>query len=199
MISKISIGLRYWLMFAVIATASSAAMFLVVQQALRMNANDPQIQMAEDAGSALARGGTYSTVVPENDVKKVDITKSLAPFLIIYDENGKAVTGTGSVNGEYPTFPTGVFAYTKIHGEDRLTWQPGTSTRVALVVTYYSGEKNGYVVAGRSLREVEKRISSQFLIIGAGWAFVMVICFVLLSYKGFHVVDMHARRAEDRV
>lgn len=199
MISKISLGLRYWLMFAVIATASSAAMFLVVQQALRMNANDPQIQMAEDASFALAKGDIYTTIVPESNVQKIDITKSLAPFLIIYDENGKVVTGTGSVNGEYPTFPTGVFAYTKIHGENRVTWQPSTSTRVALVVRYYSGERTGFVVAGRSMREVEKRISNQFLIIGAGWAFVMIICFFLLSYKGFHIVDMHARRAEDRV
>lgn len=186
-------------MFAVIATASSGAMFLVVEQALRMNANDPQIQMAEDASAALSKGEAYSVIVPENEVEKVDIAKSLAPFLIIYGENGKAITGTGALNGEYPTFPSGVFAYTKIHGEDRVTWQPSTSTRVALVVRYYTGEKTGFAVAGRSMREVEKRINNQFIIIGFTWAFVMVICFLLVSHKGFHIVDMHARRAEDKV
>ncbi len=196
---KLSVGMRYWVMFAIIATAVSGSMFLVVQQAVRMNANDPQIQLSEDAGIALAKGAMYSDIVLNRDIQSIDIEKSLAPFVIIYDESGKAVVGSGVLNGSYPMIPTGVFERAKINGENRSTWQPSTSTRVALVTRHFSGEKSGFVVSGRSMREIDKRINQQFLFIGMVWAILMILCFAFVSFKGFHIHEYHARRAEDQV
>ncbi len=51
-------------------------------------------------------------------------------------------------------------------GEDRITWQPEPGIRSAVVVVHYTGATPGYVMAGRSLREVEWRIdrlSGQYL------------------------------------
>ena len=41
-------------------------------------------------------------------------------------------------------------------GEDRLTWQPEPGVRSATVVVHYQGAQAGFVMAGRSLREVGK-------------------------------------------
>ena len=55
------------------------------------------------------------------------------------------------------------------HGQDRITWQPRTGVRQAIVAVYFHGRKTGYVVAGRSLREVEKRVDDLGLIVAAAW------------------------------
>jgi len=58
----------------------------ISQQVLRMSANDPQIQMAEDAAQRLNAGEDAERIVPDH---KVDMAASLAPFVIIYDDSGR--------------------------------------------------------------------------------------------------------------
>jgi hypothetical protein len=53
--------------------------------------------------------------------------------------------------------PEGVFSYVRQSGEDRLSWQPQPGVRSATIVTSYGGGHPGFVLAGRSLLEVEKR------------------------------------------
>jgi hypothetical protein len=48
--------LRHWLPLAALTTALCGLVYLAVQQALRQAANDPQIQMAEDAAYILSQG-----------------------------------------------------------------------------------------------------------------------------------------------
>ena len=52
------------------------------QQVLRLTANDPQIQMAQDAAASLNAGNTPTSLVPS----KVDSKVSLAPFIEVYDK-----------------------------------------------------------------------------------------------------------------
>ena len=128
--------LRYWLPLAFVTGALCVLVYLAVQQALRHGANDPQIQMAEDAAYALSQGGSVAEVIPAGSV---EISRSLAPFLVVYDETGKPQAGSGVLHGEMPVLPAGVLDYVRQQGEDRISWQPENGVRVAAVVTRYTG------------------------------------------------------------
>ena len=65
--------------------------------------------------------------------------------------------------------PSGVFDYTRQNKEDRVSWQPETGVRIAAVVVAYGGAQPGFVLAGRSLREVEARESQIEQITGIAW------------------------------
>ncbi len=158
--------LRRWLPLAILTTCLSGLMYVAVQQTLRLSANDPQIQLAEDTALKLT---TQDDTVQITSLPKIDIAKSLSPFVIIYDASGKVVSATGDIEGETPEVPMGVFAYTKEHREDRFTWQPRQGVRIAAVMRHYSGRTTGYVLAGRSLREVEKREDRLMRQVGLMW------------------------------
>ena len=168
---KLTNILGHWLPLAVVTTLLCGLVYLAVQQSLRMGANDPQIQMAEDAAVALAAGGTSESVLP---VAQVDISTSLAPFLVIYSNTGEPLASSGLLHGTVPLLPQGVFDYTHQKGEDRVSWQPESGVRVAAVVVAYNGSQPGFVLAGRSLREVEIRESQTEHITGIAWLFTLV-------------------------
>ena len=155
---------RHWLPLAVVIVAMCGLVYLAVQQDLRLGGNEPQVQMAEDAAAALASGDAALTVVPSG---KVDLASSLAPFLIVYDDAGNILASSATLGGQTPSLPAGVFDYTRTNGEDRITWQPAPGVRIAAVVTRFEGPQPEFVLAGRSLREVEKRIDLLGLQVGA--------------------------------
>src|SRR5258708_30308204 len=165
--------LSFWLLVSIAVTLLSGLIYLVVQQNHRLSANDPQIQLSEDTAFALSNGQTFATVVPQN---KVDIAQSLSPYIIIFDKSGKQVTGNGKLHNVFPQIPPGVFDYVNQHGEDRFTWQPEDGVRSAVVVTAYT---HGFVLAGRSLREVEKRESQLELQVGFMWVIIMFLTLVV--------------------
>ncbi len=137
-----------------------------VQQMLGQGADDPQIQMAEDAAAALTAGQTPESVVPAG---RTDIAQSLAPYLVLYDAGGQALSGSGMLHGRLPTLPAGVFRYARENGVDRVTWLPEPGVRSATVVVPYGGGHPGYVLAGRSLRETERRIDDLGNLMAGGW------------------------------
>jgi hypothetical protein len=172
---------KQFIMLSMVLTLACGICYVAVQQTLRQSANDPQIQMAEDAAAALAKGET-----PEafgESAKKIDMARSLAPFLIIFDDNGQPIVSTVQLNGKTPAPPAGVFPYARTHGENRVTWQPRTDVRNATVIVHYAGQKPGFVLTGRSLREVEARISAIGHLIAAGCAVsTLALLMVLLAF-----------------
>ena len=144
---------RAWLPIAIVVAAFSSLAYITVQQSQRQDANDPQIRMAEDTAAALDSGETVDSVVP---TQQVEISKSLAPFIVVYDSNGKPLASSGVLTGQMPDYPKGALDSAKATGENRVTWQPAAEVRIASVVVPYSG---GFVMAGRNIREVEKRES----------------------------------------
>jgi hypothetical protein len=96
-VSKMRSILRHWLPIATAVTALCGLVHLAVQQELRQSANDPQIQLAQDAADAFARGGTADGVVPRSEI---DVARSLAPFMIVYDDQGEAVASSGILHGQ---------------------------------------------------------------------------------------------------
>jgi hypothetical protein len=145
--------LQKWLPLAIATAGLCALVYLTVQQSLRMGANDPQIQMAEDAASQLNAGSSVESVLPST---KVEIANSLAPFVIVFDQSGKVLASSATLHGTVPAYPVGVLDYVRKNGQDRVTWQPEAGVRMATVVVPY---KYGFVMSGRSLTEVEKRES----------------------------------------
>ena len=151
--------------------------YSLAQQVLRQGANDPQIQIAEDSAAVLALGNEPK-FLGDNLNNKVDIAKSLAPFLITFDAAGKPLVSTAVFNGATPVPPAGVFASAKIHGQDRVTWQPAPGVRIAAVVAYYGGQRQGYALSGRSLTEVENRSANLELL--TFWAWLVSTIFVII-------------------
>ncbi len=164
--------LYLWVISASILTIVVGLLYVMVQQNYRQSANDPQIQLSEDTALLLAESKPPSTLLPNN---QVDITKSLAHYVVIYDDSGKPVAGSGLLNNELPSLPAGVFSYTLAHGQDRITWQPLPNVRSAIVVTHYNSDNPGYVMVGRSLREVESREINLTRMLGAGWLFGLFV------------------------
>ena len=173
--------LKTWLPLAATVTFLCGVMYLLVQQTYRSNANDPQIQMAEDAAFDLSRGIDPKSLVSNSPV---EISRSLKPFIIIYDDHDNGVAADGLLDQKIPMLPTGVLAYARDHAEDAVTWQPRSGVRSALVIEYVpKGSFQGFVVAGRSLREVENRESMLIKQIAFGWIvslglllIVVIIC-----------------------
>lgn len=163
-----------WLPLAIATAGLCALVYLTVQQSLRMGANDPQIQMAEDAASHLNAGATVYSVIPST---KVEITDSLAAFVIVFDQSGKVLASSATLHGTVPAYPMGVLDYVRKNGQDRVTWQPAPSVRMATVVVPY---KNGFVMAGRSLTEVEKRESQVESLCGLAMLCIWAATFIVV-------------------
>jgi hypothetical protein len=176
--SKAKNILRHWLPLAAVTTLLCGLVYLAIQQSLRWGANDPQIQMAEDAAAALAAGGTSESVLPAG---RVEISNSLAPFMVLYSDTGQPLASSGLLHGAAPLLPPSIFDYTRQNSEDRVSWQPEAGVRVAAVVVAYGGAQPGFVLAGRSLREVEKRESQAEQITGIVWLVTLVVSLVLVA------------------
>ena len=186
--NKIKTILRLWLPFAVVTTAFCGLAYATVQQSQRHDADDPQIQMAEDAAAALNDGTALDAVVPK---AQVEMSTSLAPFIVVYDNNGKPVVSSGLLNGAMPAYPMGALNAAKQSGENRVTWQPDADTRIASVVIPYN---NGFVMAGRSLREVEKHESQTEMFAAATWIVTLIALFIVIALGEFLLSPENAKR-----
>lgn len=177
---------RYWLPFAVLATMMCGLVYLAVEQGMRGAANDPQIQLAEGVTSALNSGEDPASIVPPTG--SIDIAENLATWAIIYEESGKVIGSSAVLDGANPQLPQGVFDYVDKNGEDRITWQPKAGVRQAIVVTPFSSTSQasadgtvsavttkGYVVVGRSLREIELREAQLMNQTGAVWLATLLV------------------------
>jgi hypothetical protein len=163
------------LILAGVATGVALALYAIPQQVLRKGANDPQIQMATDLAAILNRFGVEDGLrqgARLNAGGVVDMAHSLSPFLIVYDEQGTPLGSNAQLNGVTPVPPRGVFDYVRSHGEERVSWQPvfgAHSVRIAAVVERVNGPQPGFVLAGRSMREVEARIEQVRNMAGLTW------------------------------
>lgn len=150
---------------AALSTGLALALYAIPQQVLRQGANDPQIQMSTDLAAILNRYGVtdglhQGALLQSGGV--VDMGQSLSPFLIVYDDQGHALGSNAQLNGQTPAPPQGVFDFVRSHGEERVTWEPiphSHAVRIAAVVERVNGPQPGFVLAGRSMREVEARIA----------------------------------------
>jgi len=173
--------LKRWLPFAFISTVLCALIYLSVQQDLRQSANDPQIQIAEDAVSDLKKGQTPANLV--SSLKQIEMEESLAPFLIFYDESNKPVESSASLNGRIPSPPVGVFEFVKLKQSKRFTWEPKKGVREAAIMIKSS---QGFVLSAKSLREIEKRDYQLRLQVGIAWIICLLSSLTVSSRDKFN-------------
>lgn len=187
-IRSLPLFLKVWVLVAVLSTIFCGMGYILVQQELRSNANDPQIQQAQDAAISVKDASSLPQGITPNPV---DIKNSLASFLIIYDNSGKPVAASGQLNNQMPGLPSGVIDYVKAHGQDRFTWQPQPDVRIAAVVIPFKGQQSGFLLAGRSLKEVEVREHNALILAAAAWIASLVIGFLLswLLFEGEKVKE----------
>lgn len=183
-----------WAILMIPVTGLFFLIYAAVQQNYRQSANDPQIQMAEDAAALLEKSWLPAAVVPKTE--PIDIKESLAPFIIVLDDNGEIIGSSAKLENRYPIPPSGVFAFLKtgqgdvfglfkqfksgMKNESRLTWQPETGVRIASVIVRVSGTHPGFVLAGRSLRETEKRTEQLAFMVLVVWVMAAITIFAIL-------------------
>ena len=176
------------MVLAGISTVLAMALYSIPQQVLRQGANDPQIALAGDLVARLEQGVAPAEAVPTGPV---DMARSLSPFVIAYDDQGRPLASQAQLDGIIPVPPSGVFDFVRQHGEERVSWQPrlgavsnrdakssldgriapplGHGIRIAAVIQRVNGAHPGFVLAGRSLREVEAREEQVEHMAGLAW------------------------------
>jgi hypothetical protein len=171
-----------------ISTVLALFLYAIPQQVLRLGANDPQIAMAGDAAARLETGQTPSEAVPAGSA--VDMVRSLSPFVIAYDDAGSPIASQAQLNGQTPVPPRGVFDYVRTHGEERISWQPlhtgGQRVRIAAVVQRVGGVRPGFVLAGRSLREVESREEQVLRMAQVAWVAMLALILIGTAVFGWY-------------
>ncbi len=156
-----------WLAAAAIIFIVFGTMYGVVQQVQRTDANYPQIQLAEDAAASLNQGTSPAAISSGH----VAMRSSLAPFVIIYDQSGRAVGGSGYLNGHLPAAPYGILTAARGHAYRWVSWQPESDVRIAAVTV---AADNYYVLSGRSLREIEINENHTLQITALGCALSLI-------------------------
>lgn len=190
MTSYLSRAFAYWLPFSIVFTGALGFSYWAVQQNYRQSVNDPQIQMAEDAATSLARDYTPANVVPHG-TPLIDLSSSLATWTSIYDASGTSLESSGVLDGAPPQLPLGLFdastwqplkrwqAPTGI--ETRVTWQPRPGVRQAVTLVQFKTPNGvGYVAVGRSMRLVEERIAGLTHSAALAWGTTVLASFVAI-------------------
>lgn len=182
--------IRLIMPFAVI-TVVFLTIFAAVQQSIRQGANETPVQIAGDMADLLQGGAPLSAVASDiGKLRKVDLARSISPFVAVYDASGTPVASSGALDGKPFALPQGVFAYVANQGESRVTLEPQAGTRIASDIRTFDqsayGQGRGYVVSGKNLREAEDRIHKIGMIVLLGW---------LASLFGWAVRDIVKSRA----
>ena len=166
---------KFWIPLAIAITFLCGLVYVVVQQNYRQSANDPQIQMAQDSVSDLVSGQEPQSVIPK---KQIDMAKSLAPYIIVFSSDREPIASSVKLANRIPKPPVGVFDFVETYGQEWFTWEPQRGVRSAVVLKKYP---DGFVLAGRSLREVEKRENKLTLFVFLAWVGSLGTTFVAIG------------------
>ena len=151
-----------------LVTVLFGSIYAAGQYILRSGANDPQIQLAYDAAQKLDANTDPKELVSG----RVDLSSSLAPFMIVYDTGGRVLASSGYLGSGIPELPDGVLENTAHVRDNRFTWQPRPQVRIATVIV---AAQHGFVLSGRSLREVEDRETELERLLEAAWLLSIIV------------------------
>lgn len=145
--------LAIWLGLTFIFFSVAGLVYGVAQQMIRIDANDQQIQLAQELNNAVVNGKDISSYFQNGGI---DISKSLYPFVIQYDKDMKVVESDSTLDGATPELPAGVLNNVPADYFKIFTWEPKKGVRVASVVIK---NNTGYLLSGKSLRQAESKIT----------------------------------------
>jgi hypothetical protein len=158
-----------WLPIAAGVSGLALIVYVAIQQDLRLTADDAPIALAHSTAARLDDGVLPADALP---AERVDLTDSLEPFVLVFDTDGHLVASSATLNSNRVDYPGGVFDTVRMRGEDRVTWQPISGVRDATVAIAW---RNGFVVAGRSLRLTEGHIDQIGRMVAAAWVFTLFV------------------------
>jgi len=175
---------RFYIIPATVITFCMGLALLLALQVVRMQANDPQVEIAEGVSEALNQGQDPQAF---GSLNPTDISKSLSPFVIVLDQEGKIISGTAVLDGQAPIPPKELLEASKLTGERRVTWEPKSGVRIASVIKPYSFTQDdqnfsGFVLAGKSLREANARQQNLLQIAGLAWAIGLVVAWIAVTH-----------------
>lgn len=150
-----------WFACLLILIVGFGTIYAAVQQQQRSDANNPQIQLAEDTAYQLNEGDIPQVLV----YGRVEVDESLAPFTIVYNKKGNVVVSSGYLNGKVPKVDKGVLEDSKGKDYNAVTWEPKKDVRIAAVAVE---GKDYYVLSGRNLKQVEKNESKTLEVVMIG-------------------------------
>ena len=168
----------------IIITIVIGLVYVGVQQTYRSNANDPQMQILYYLRDALEKGNHPAPLLTDS----IDLQKSLSVFIAAYDPVYKPVWCNGYLQKSKPQLPKELFRQARINGEHWVTWQPQRCVRIALGIVHVQTGSVSYIVAGRSLKLVEQRVSKLMTMTFMCW----LLCFSIILVNWFvHFVRIH--------
>lgn len=171
-----------WLPLAVAGSVIFVTIYVVGEQAYRQTANDPQIELVENAGAALSAGFPINALFA--NATKLDMNNTLSMFVMVFDDAGNLVASSVTNGSSTPPIPPkGVFMDVKAHGQNRVTWQTPQGLRFAAVVdSFHSDKTSGFIMSARSLRETEVRQANLSWVVFLAW-----IVFLLVSLAAKYI------------
>jgi hypothetical protein len=152
----------------IVATILFGTIYVVALQLDRLSANDAPLRLASQVAAEL-REGQMTTLKAQ---PHVDLSRSLAAFVVVEDAQGQPTGGSGFLRGSLVSLPTGVLANAAKSGQDDVTWQPASGLRFA-TVTLKVGDQ--FVSAGQSLGPSEARDATVQLLVGLSWLVAMLV------------------------
>jgi hypothetical protein len=167
---------------ALISTCTVAMLIVVgfvyvaLLQSYRQNANDPQIELAGTWANQISAGAKDASAIFTSGSTTVDPSSGLGVFGVVVDADGKVISSNMKMDGTTPLPPKSVLTVAGADHQNRVTWQPQSGTRIALVVQGYNhAGVAGYVLAGRSLKEVDARTAALAWMSGAAAMVVLLL------------------------
>jgi len=167
---------KNWFAYAAIITLLCGIIYVTVLQSFRLQANDPQVEMVQDAALNINKGADPKIITGTGPA--MDISQNLSPYLVVYDPAGNVVSGSATLNGKPLKIPQGVIDYIRKNGRDAASWKPAPGVRQAMVGVS-TAKKDYIVIAGRSLRPTEERIDRLGELVLLGWAMSLLGMFVV--------------------
>jgi Na+-translocating ferredoxin:NAD+ oxidoreductase RnfG subunit len=164
-----------FLLLVALITVIFGTIYATVKQTYRNNANDPQVEVVDQVASLIEQDIPLDAILGGSD--QVDMSKSLGLFVMIFDKDKKLISASAQLDGQTPTPPDNTFERAKQDGENRFTWEPKDGVRIAAVLK--AVDDKGYVLAGRSLREVENRQQDLIRIILISWIVAIPLALLL--------------------
>ncbi len=143
----------------------------------RQQANDPQIEVTEQVAGIVRQGVPIDAIV--SSAEQIDLNSSKALFVMIFDNERSLAGSSAQLNGEAPSVPSEVFDKTNEMGEYRFDFEPSENLKFAGVMKKI--DDSAYVLAGRSLSEMETRAAALEQPLWIGWIISVLLSLLLTA------------------
>ena len=137
--------------FALFFSAILLGVSVGYQQYLRRGADRQPMSLVNYVSDRVAHGADPVRLAgaPSREIASAAWLRSSNFFAVLYNDAGQPIAGNATLHGSLPHPPTGIFRYARVHGLNKVTWQPEPGVRIATVTKPLPS--GGFILAGQSL------------------------------------------------